>query len=209
MEQNKIKFGDPGPALTFIFTMLTMCIWGVYAGIYTGPTSLALGLGQLACFIPYLICSVVFYLRGETMMASICLIFATLFGGVGGLLSIAEGISQIYGFGMSSQLGAIPFFWGAVSLVPLLITIRKTASAVSFLCFSCVVIFLTLITLVSFGLIPEVANIIIKWLCLFVALSGLYTFLNSLLRSSGCKCMPEGKPLFREGFVTEEHSKSI
>ncbi|MBT2668351.1 hypothetical protein J7J00_23200 [Bacillus sp. ISL-4] len=31
MEQNNIKIGDPRPALTFIFTMLSMCIWGVYA----------------------------------------------------------------------------------------------------------------------------------------------------------------------------------
>lgn len=200
MEQSNIKIGDPAPALTFIFTMLTMCIWGVYAGIYTGPTSLALGLVQLSTFIPYLICSIFFYVRGETMMGSICLIFATLFGGVGGLLSIAEGIAQIYEFEMSSQLGAIPFFWGAVSMVPLLISIRKTASAVTFLCFSAVVIFLSLITLVSFGLIPEAANIVIEWLCLFVAVSGLYTFVNSLLRIGGCKSMPEGKPLFKESY---------
>ncbi|MFC2946820.1 hypothetical protein [Virgibacillus sediminis] len=198
MERNRIRIGDPGPALTFIFTMLTMCIWGVYAGIYTGPTSLAVGLVQLACFLPYLICSILFYLREDTMMGSICLIFAVLFGGVGGFLSIAEGLSHLYGFEMSSQLSAIPFFWGAVSLLPLLLSIRKTASAISFLCFSGVVVFLTLITLVSFGILSEAANVAIKWICLFVAVSGLYTFVNSLLRIGGSRTMPEGKPLFKE-----------
>ncbi|MEI3609780.1 hypothetical protein [Pseudogracilibacillus sp. SO10305] len=197
MNPKVIKIGDPEPALTFIFTMLTMCIWGVYAGIFTGPTSLALGLVQISTFIPYLICSILFYLRGETMMGTICLIFATLFGGIGGVLSVAEGLSYILGFEMSTQLGSIPFLWGAISLIPLLISVRKTASALAFLCFTCVVFFLTLITLVSFGLIPESANLLIKWTCLFVATSGIYTFVNSLLRASGCKCMPEGKPLFK------------
>lgn len=197
MEQNKVNIGDPSPALTFIFTMLCMCIWGAYAGIYKGPVSLALGLVQLACFIPYLLCAILFYLRGDTMMASICLIFTALFGGVGAFLNILSGIAEIKGFQVSSQLAAIPFLWGAVSMVPLLISIRKKASAVSFLCFTGVAVFLTLMTFVSFGLLPSATNGIIKWVLLFVAASGLYTFVNSLLLAGGCKCMPEGKPLFK------------
>lgn len=54
--------GDPGPALTFIFTMLTMEFWGIQAGIFNGPTMLSVGLVQIACFIPYLIGAILFFI---------------------------------------------------------------------------------------------------------------------------------------------------
>lgn len=50
-EKNE-RLGDPGPALTFIFTMLTMEFWGINAGIFSGPTMISVGVVQIACFIP-------------------------------------------------------------------------------------------------------------------------------------------------------------
>ena len=194
----KRKIADPGAALTFIFTMLTICIWGTYQGIYKGPSTLALGLVQLACYIPYLICAVMYFLRGDSMNASIFTIFGTLFGGVGGFLNIAAGIGEIRGFAVTPELGAIPFFWGAVSLVPLMISVRKTASKCGFLCFAGIAVFLTLMALVSYHILPEQGtNEVIKWLTLFVAVDGVYTMVNSMLVYGGCKPLPEGKPFFK------------
>ena len=203
MEENSSKIktrqiADPGASLTFIFTMLTICIWGTYQGIYEGPSSLALGLVQLACYIPYLICAVMYFLRGDALNASIFTIFGTLFGGVGGFLNIAAGIGQIRGFAMTPEMGAIPFLWGAISLVPLIISVRKTASKCGLLCFIGIAVFLTLMAGVSYHILPEQpTNTVIKWLTLFVAVDGVYTRINSMLVYGGCKPFPEGKPFFK------------
>lgn len=189
------SIGDPGPALTFIFTMLTMCFWGIYAGIYEGPTSLAVGLVQLACFVPYLIGAIVYYLRGDSMNGTVFLAFATLFGAVGGLLNVAAGLKGMLGFEMCTQMGAIPFIWGSLILLPLIASIWKTASAAGTLCFISIVIFLTLMALVDLGVLPESTNTLIKWLCFFTAVDGYYTGLNSMLAIGGLKKLPEGKPL--------------
>jgi hypothetical protein len=187
--------GDPGPALTFIFTMLTMCFWGIYAGIYDGPTELAVGLVQLACFLPYLVAAVLLFVRGDSMNGNIFLIFAALFGAVGGFLNIAAGLMEPLGFTMCTQLAAIPFLWGAIVLVPMLASIWKTASAAASLCFASIIIFLTLMALVGLGVLPESANVIIKWLCLFAAVDGFYTAINALLDIGGLKKFPEGRPI--------------
>ncbi len=191
--------GNAAPALTFIFTMLTMCFWGIYAGIYTGPTALAVGIVQLACFVPYSIGAIICYMRDDSMNGNIFLIFAALFGSIGGLTNIALGLSEILGFEMNNQMTAIPNIWGAISLIPLLISYRKVLSATTFLCFSVVVCFLTLMSLVSLNIIPPTAlvNTTITWFCFFVAVSGLYTFFNAMLAIGGSKPLPEGKPLFK------------
>lgn len=189
------SIGDPGPGLTFIFTMLTMCFWGIYAGIYDGPTDLAVGLTQLACFVPYTIGAILYYLRGDSMNGTIFLAFATLFGALGGILNVASGLADIHGFEMSRQMAAIPFIWGSLVLLPLIASIWKTASAAGTLCFISIVIFLTLMALVSLGVLPESTNTLIKWLCFFTAVDGYYTGLNALLGIGGLKKLPEGKPL--------------
>ncbi len=193
------RLGDPGASLTFIFTMLSMCIWGTYAGIYTGPTGVALGVVQLACFPSYLIGAVLYFKKGDSLNGSIFLIFATLFGGVNGLLNITVGLFELLELPICTQLAVIPNLWGAVTLIPMLIAIRSQASATTFLCFTSVVIFLILMGMVDFSLLPaQETNQVIQWLCLFTAVSGLYTVINSLLRFGGCKPLPEGKPLFRQ-----------
>ncbi len=185
------KIGDPGPSLNFVFTMLTMCFWGIYAGIYTGPVLLAIGLVQLMCFPPYVIGAILYYLRGEAMAGAIFMIFGTLFGGIGGILNVAIGLS----YDITTQMAAIPFIWGALSLIPLIVAGWKTNSAAGTLTFICVVAFLLLMSFVSFNVLPESTNGLIKWLLLFVAVVGYYTGLNSLLEMGGVKKLPEGKPI--------------
>ncbi|WP_066458557.1 hypothetical protein [Anaerotruncus rubiinfantis] len=196
--EKKREIGDPGPGLTFIFSMLAICFWGSSQGLYSGQSVLAMGIVQLACYIPYLISTVLYYLKGDTLNAAIFMIFSTLFGGVGGGLNIAAGIGQLKGFELSPEISAIPYFCSAVAVVPLLICVRKKASATTFLCFSAVVIFLTLPMLVTYGVLPaEGTNTVIKYLYLFVAVGGFYTMFNALLVAGGCKPLPEGKPLFK------------
>lgn len=194
----KKEIGNPSPALTFIFSMLTIVFWGSSQGLYSGQATMAIGIVQLACYFPYMILAVIHYIRGDTLNGSVFMIFAALFGGVGGGLNLAAGIGELKGFVLAPEISAIPYFCSALSVVPLIISIRKQASAVCFLCFSAVVIFLSLPMFVTYGLLPAAGtNLVIKYLYLFVAVTGFYTMVNALLAAGGCKTMPEGKPLFK------------
>ena len=192
------KIGDPGPALTFIFSMLAICFWGNAQGLYSGESILAIGIVQLACYVPYMICSVMYYLRGDTLNSAIFMIFSTLFGGVGGGINLAIGIGQLYGFSVPSEIIVIPFFCSGIAVVPMIVCIRKKASAVAFLCFSAVVVFLTLPLFATYGLLPaDSTNTLVKYLYLFVAICGFYTMFNALLVAGGSKPLPEGRPFFK------------
>ncbi len=143
MEEDKIikvklvdtpnQIGNAGSALTFIFTMITMCIWGIYAGIYTGPATLAVGIVQFACFIPFMVGALLFYFKGDSLNGNAFLIFATLFAGVGGLSNIFLGFAEIFGWQMSNQLTCIPFIWGGICIAPITWVLRKLISKVTFI----------------------------------------------------------------------------
>lgn len=196
-EDNKQRnIADPRAAGTLLFSLLTMCTWGVYSGICDGPINLVLGLIQLSCFIPYLIVAIIFYFKGNALYGSIYLVFAAIFGGISALLNIATGISEIYGVEINTQLLGIAFLYGAIMLIPVLVVIRKDASAVTFLCFSASMIFMLLAALVTLNVLPREVDIISEWLALFIAMSALYIAINSFLATEGCWTLPEGKPLF-------------
>ena len=188
------KIGNPGLALTFIFTMLAMLTWADYMGFFTGPVYLVKGLVELACYIPYLIGAVLFFLKGDTVNGTIYLIFATLFGGVGGFLDLAYAASELLEFEVCRQMAAIPYFWGALSMVPMIISVRKTASPVSILCYVCADSFLTLMLPAAFGIFSEPLNAVVAWLNLAVGITGMYTLISGLLAAGGCRPLPEGKP---------------
>ncbi|MBS6396861.1 MAG: hypothetical protein KH452_06885 [Clostridiales bacterium] len=196
MDQKR-ELGNPGAALTFIFTMLSACAWAQYMGFFSGPVYLALGAVHLACYIPYLIGAVLFYIKGDTLNGSIFLIFATLFGGIGAFLNLLYGIAEIAGFEVCRQMAAIPYFWGAMSMIPLIVSVRKTASAMTFICYASAAAFLTLMLPASFGIMKEQLDLIIAWLNLVVAFAGMYTLISALLAAGGCKPLPEGSPLFK------------
>lgn len=203
MEQSAVlpqtirEVGDPGPTLNFLFTMLAACFWGMFAGIFNGPASIPVGLVQLGCFIPYTICAVFYFMRNETMNGSIFMIFSALFCGVGGLMNVGLGICEIMGHPISAEVSGIPYLWGSIVLIPLIISVRKVVSLASILCFIGAFSFLLLLALITLGVLPSSVNVAVKWLLIFVSVDGLYTVVNALLAHGGCKLLPEGKPLFK------------
>lgn len=192
----KQELGDPGPTMVFIFTMITMLFWGLYAGIFKGNTSLVIGLIQLACFPAYLTGAIIFFMKNDSVNGNAFLIFATLFGGVGGVCNIAAHFGQVYSWGLDGTLSAIPFIWGGISILPVLVLIRK-APALSFLVFAAAAIFLILIGFISLGLLPTFLNVVVKWLGLFVAVGGFYNCLDGLLTCGGAKGLPQIPALFK------------
>lgn len=198
MDDNNLRMGNASPALTFIFTMLTVAIWGNYAGIYSGPAAIGIGLLQLACYIPYIVCSVILYINKNGQGANIFMIFAVLFGGVGSALNIFSGFAEINGWAYAPEMSAIPFFWGALAMIPFVWSTRKELSKVSFICFTGIILFLSLMMLPAFNIGPvELENEIIKWLMLIVAVTGVYTMMSDLNVQGGGKPYPQGKPFFK------------
>jgi hypothetical protein len=192
--------GNPAPALTFIFAMLTMEFWGIYAGIFAENTNLflAVGLVQIACFAPYLIGAILFFLKGDSVNGNAFLIFATVFGGVGGFCNTAIGISTIFGFGINEQMAAIPFVFCGISVLPVVWLIKGGADKVTFICFVAAAIFLTLVGLNGLTVLTgDLVMEIIKWLSLLVGVTGFYSCLNGLLTCGGSKGLPVGKPFFK------------
>lgn len=192
--EKKEQLGDPGPALTFIFTMLTMEFWGINAGIFTGPTMISVGVVQLACFIPYLIGAILFFLKGDSVNGNIFLIFATIFGGVGGFCNTIIGFANIMDWPICTQMTALPYIMGGISIFPTLWVIRKAADKVTVICYLAAAFFLTLTGLVSLNILSGSWNQIIQWLCLTVVVTGFYSCLNGLLVCGGSRGIPVGKP---------------
>lgn len=207
---DKEKIGNPGLALTFIFTMLAMITWADYMGFFVGPVYLVKGLVELACYIPYLIGAVLFFLKGDTVNGTIYLIFATLFGGVGGFLDLAYTASDLLGFEVCRQMAAIPYFWGALAMLPMIVSVRKTAGPVSILCYICATSFLTLMLPAAFGILSEPLNAVISWLNLAVGITGMYTLISGLLAAGGCRPLPEGRTVGKgDSSIAEKGAEKI
>lgn len=194
--QQEVHWGNAAPAMTFIFTMITMLFWGMFQGIFSGKTELIVGLIQLACFPAYLIGAISFLRNGDSLNGNVFLIFATLFGGIGGVSNVAAHFGTLYGWGLDPSITAIPFIWGGVALVPIVIILRK-APAMSFLVFFTASIFLIAFGLVSLGILPISLYPIFKWMALFIAVVGLYTCLDGLLQIGGGKGIPQGPSIFK------------
>ena len=195
--ERKDQLGNPGPALTFIFTMITACFWGMYQGIFTGPTTIAIGLVQCACYLPYLVGTAIFFMKGNSVFGITFLIFSTLFGGVGGFLNVFSGFAQMNGWDTTYQMSALPFILGGVSVFPVIVVLRAAASKVSFICFFCAMVFLILGGLVTLNILPAGVDILNKWLALIVFLTGTYEFVGGILEAGGSKPLPNGKPFFK------------
>ncbi|MEG0379552.1 MAG: hypothetical protein RR614_13835, partial [Eubacterium sp.] len=71
--------GDPSPAMTFIFMMVMLVFWGMFAGVVKGKTEILLGCIQLAMFPGYMLGAYLFYKKGNTLFATLYMMFATVF----------------------------------------------------------------------------------------------------------------------------------
>ena len=194
----KQRIGNSAVAITWIFTLLTMEFWGIYQGIFTGPTTLAVGVVQIACFAPYLIGAVACFNAGDDVNGNAFLIFATAFGGIGGFCNVLAGFAEIFGWDVCLQMTGIPFIWTGIIIFPICWIIRKSADKITMICYFCAAWFLALGGFSTLGMLPGAFwTELIKWLGLITALTGFYASLSGILVCGGCKGLPSGKPFFK------------
>lgn len=196
MENTQKNIGDPAPAMTWIFTLITMLFWGWFAGIYDGGLELPVGIVQLACFPGYLVGAIIFFQKGESLNGVVFMLFATLFGGIGGGLNLVAHFNNVYDWGLSSAVSGIPFIWGGVAMVALCYILRKIP-ILTLAVYAVVAIFLIIYGLITLGVMPPFWLVPCKWMALFIAIGGLWGAMDGMLKAGGEKGLPCGPSLFK------------
>lgn len=187
---------DASPTIVFIFSMLCVMFWAQFAGVCSAETTLFLGLIQLACWPSYLIGSSVVLSRGDAVSGNIYLIFATCFGGIGGLVNLFTYLCGVFGWPLDNSIVGITWIWAGIATLAITICIRK-APLVGFLVFFLAVFQLEIMGFVTLGVLTApIWTAIAKWLCLIIGLGGFYVSLAGLLSFSGIT-LPQGKPLIK------------
>lgn len=192
----KENYADASPTIVFIFTMLCMMFWAQFAGICQAETTLFLGLIQLGCWPAYLIGSNIVLSRGDTVSGNIYLIFATCFGGIGGLVNLFIYLSGIFGWPADHSIVGFVWIWAGAATLAAAMCIRKSPW-VGFMVFLLAVFQLEIMGFVTLGILTaSIWTVIAKWLCLVIGIGGFYTMISGLLSFGGVH-LPQGKPIFK------------
>lgn len=192
----KERYADASPTIVFIFTMLCMMFWAQFAGICSAETTLFLGLIQLGCWPSYLIGSHIVLSRGDAVSGNIYLIFATCFGGIGGLVNLFTYLSGVFGWLADNSIVGITWIWSGIATLAATICIRKSPW-VGFMVFLLAVFQLEIMGFVTIGILTApIWTEIAKWLCLIIGIGGFYTMLSGLLTYGGIY-LPQGKTIFK------------
>lgn len=195
-EQHKyVSMGEPGPTMLFIFTMLTMMFWGMYTGFFDASAVLLLGLIQLACFPAYIFGGIAYILKGDSISGNTYLIFATCFGGIGGVSNLVSYISTLNGIPVESKIVGLVWLWSGLILIPIVASMRKGPS-IPFVVFTLGALELILMGLMDLGFIPLAATNIVLVCFASVGIGGFYCSAVNLFSFGNIK-LPLGRSLFK------------
>ena len=191
-------YGDTAAVLTWTFTMLATIFFCIYQGIFPAESSLVAGTTQLVCFLVYGYGAIILYKKGDSLAATVFMVFAAAFGGIGGITNVVGFFSNHFGWGADLGPLAIVNLWAGLSLIPLMWVVRKRDPGIVLLVYFMAMSFLVLMALVDLGLLPvNGTNEVIKWLLLATGVVGYYTGLATMFRYGGSKAFPLGKPWFK------------
>ena len=189
------KMGEPGPAMLFIFTMLTMMFLGMNTGFFDASALLLLGLIQLGCFPAYLIGGITYIKKGDSINGNVFLIFATAFGGIGGLTNCVAYFSGINGQPLDTRILGVVWIWCGIAIIPIVAGMLR-GPLMPLLVFAMGSLQLTLAGLLDLQLIPPTFMGLNNFCCLVIALGGFYCSLSNLCGFSAIQ-LPLGKPLIK------------
>lgn len=200
MRKVQLSIADTSPAITFIFCLITLLFWAMYRGIIPAAAgSLTIGIIQLALFPPYLVCATLLFKRGDMFGGIIYMIFAALFGGVGGLFNVTIFLASWFGFsGYLATIGlGLAFGLSAVIIVPYCYVALRTAPAAGSIMFICADLFLFLYLFMSLGWLGAGWAVACEWLALAIVVLGMWNCCSAVLASAGFKPLPAGPVLWK------------
>ncbi|GCF95494.1 hypothetical protein NRIC_33850 [Enterococcus florum] len=191
--KNQRTYGEPSPAMLFIFTMLTIMFYGVSTGFFDTSALLLLGVIQLGCFPAYLIGAITYLVKGDSINGNVFLIFATAFGGIGGGTNIVNYFMTTNGNPLDGRILGVVWLWCGLSVIPIVCGMLN-GPLMPLIVFSVGAIQLIMSGLFDLGILPDFFQTIIHMCYLIIAFGGFYCSLASLFGFSKIH-VPLGKPL--------------
>ena len=183
---------DAAPTLNLIFATLCFCFWANAMGFLDEGATLAIGVLQLAFFVGYMVGGIILTSRGNAFGGNTFMIFASFFGGAGGLTHIAMTIAQTLGVPFDYKVLGIAFVIAGIFLLAVLPGVL-TAPKVDFICFLTGGIGVLGFGLTGAGLIPASWNIVAGWFLFADGVLAVYAVVASMLGYCGIH-LSCGKP---------------
>lgn len=188
-------YGDPTPVLTTIFATLCFCFWANTMGLFTDGAVLAIGVLQLAVFVCYTIGGVILLRNGNAFGGNTFLIFATVFGGIGGATHVVMTLASEKGIAFCYQICGVSFIVAGIYLL-LLVPVLRFAPKTDFISFLTGGIGVLCYGLTGAGIAPESLNYVGAWALLIDGITGFYSVISAMIGFAGGKAPSLGKPFF-------------
>lgn len=183
---------DAAPTLNLIFATLCFCFWANAIGLLGEGATLAIGILQLAFFVGYMVGGVILTSRGNAFGGNTFLIFASFFGGAGGLTHVAMTIAEHRGIPYDYKVLGIAFIIAGIFLLAVLPGLL-TSPKIDFLCFLTGGLGVLGFGLTGAEILPPVWNLVAGW-CLFIdGVLAVYAVVATMLGYTGIK-LSCGKP---------------
>lgn len=209
MEENKIQemnvnvvndtgFADPSPVLTLIFATLCFSFWANTMGLLGEGAVLGIGVLQLAVFVSYTIGGVILLRKGISFGGNTFMIFATVFGGVGGLTHVSMTIADAKGVAFCYQLCGIAFIAAGVFLLSMVPALLHKGTVCDVLMFLFGGLGLLGYGLTGAGIASAGLNYPSAWCLLVDGVVGFYTVIAGMNGFLGFEKMPLGGPVLKD-----------
>ena len=202
-EKNELKvnlngipgFADPSPVLTLIFATLCFCFWANTMGLFTDGAVLAIGVLQLGVFVSYTVGGVILLHKGNGFGGNTFMIFATVFGGIGGSTHVTMSLVPS-SIAFCYQICGVAFIVAGVFLLAMVPGL-KYGNKCDFLMFLFGGLGVLGYGLTGANLCPAVLNYPAAFCLLIDGIVGMWTVFVAMLGWCGIP-LSLGKPFFKQ-----------
>ncbi len=186
---------DSSATLCVIFSTLSILFWANLLGLLGTDAQIVLGLVQLGVIPAYHICSQNLFKNGMAFEGNIFMIFAALFGGVGGLLNTGEALCEWLGIPFSSITPGVVWLVSGIVIIASMPGARYNNKA-GFLFYVFGGVGLVLMGLMVIGALPAFIKPLVAWLLFGAGICGYASFFSTMNGYKGVH-IPLGKPFFK------------
>lgn len=190
------RVANPAATLCFMFGTLSFLFWADLLGLYGEGSQIVLGLVQLGVFCAYHMCAQNLMRRYEEFDGNIFMIFAAMFGGVGGLLNVSGALCAHFGIPYSAT--APGTIWLLCGLILLLVTPAvRTQPKVGFAFYVAGGLGLFIMGLMALDIAPASVAPVVAWLLFIAGALGILVSVSTFYSFKGIT-IPLGKPFFKQ-----------
>ncbi len=191
-------FGDPSPVLTLVFATLCFSFWANTMGFLGEGAVLGIGVLQLGVFVTYTTGGIILLQKGNSFGGNTFMIFATVFGGIGGLTHVGMTVAGAAGVAFCYQLCGIAFICAGVFLLAMVPTLLHKGTICDVLMFLFGGLGVLGYGLTGAQILPDVVNYPSAWCLLVDGVVGFYTVIAGMVGFLDGVKMPLGGPIIKK-----------